>query len=225
MGDIQYIVGLDEAGCGALAGPLVVAAVAFKVDAVKVTAPWITVRGPQKTLAVADSKKVKDPHQRAVLAEAVRQQCVTFSIVERSPREIDERLMRTVFPEAVQLAASRCLETLHTGRPWLQPTDVLLLVDGDIERPRVPCPLRMIPGGDATHWQISAASILAKNKHDAYVDKMCRDYPRWDFDKHRGYPTPAHKDLLRKRGLIEDVHRKSFGPVRTSRGPIPGFEE
>ncbi len=225
MADIRYVVGLDEAGCGALAGPLVVAAVAFAVDAEKVTAPWITVRGPQKTLAVADSKKVKDPHQRAVLAEAIRERCVTLAVVERSPKEIDERLMRVVFPEAVQLAASRCLEKLHAEVQGLAATDVLLLVDGDIERPSVPCPLRMIPGGDATHWQISAASILAKNKHDVYVDRLCRDYPRWDFDKHRGYPTPAHKDLLRKRGLIEDVHRKSFGPVRTSRGPIPGFEE
>ncbi len=224
MSEIKFVIGLDEAGCGALAGPLVVAAVAFPADAPKVTATWRGIRA-DKLLEVQDSKKVKLPAQRATLDEAIRKACTCVAVIERTPREIDARLLGTVFPEAVRLAAARCIESLQCARPEVSPQEILLLVDGDLQRPNVPCPTRMIPGGDGLDWRIGAASIVAKATHDARIDQLAGAYPKWDFEKHRGYPTPGHKELLRKRGLLDDVHRKSFGPVRSSRGPIPGFEE
>jgi ribonuclease HII len=224
MSDIKFVVGLDESGCGALAGPLIVAAVAFPVDAVKVAATWKGIKA-DKVLVAGDSKKIKLPAQRAVLAEAIRAASPAVAVIERAPKEIDARLLGTVFPEAVQLAAARCLERLQSQFSSLTPNHILLLVDGDLQRPNVPCLMRMIPGGDALDWRIGAASIIAKACHDKHVDQLIIDYPRWEFDKHRGYPTPAHKDMLNRRGLLEDVHRKSFKPVRQSRGAIPGFEE
>lgn len=224
MSEIKFVVGLDEAGCGALAGPLVVAAVAFPASAKVVTATWRGIKS-DKVLEACDSKRVKQPAQRAVLDEAIRQACSSVAVIERSPREIDARLLGTVFPEAVRLAAARCIESLQCAFPTLSPQEILLLVDGDLQTPSVPCPTRMIPGGDGLDWRIGAASIVAKSTHDARIAQLADAHPRWEFDKHRGYPTPAHKELLRKRGLIEDVHRKSFGPVRSSRGHIPGFED
>lgn len=224
MSEIKFVIGLDEVGCGALAGPLVVAAVAFAVDAPKVTAVWRGIK-VEKVLEVGDSKKVKLPAQRAVLDRAIRESCAAHAILERTPREIDARLLGTVLPETVQLTAARCLESLRARHPRVSPQEVLLIVDGDLQRPNVPCPVRMVPGGDALDWRVGAASIVAKATHDGRIDRLVEAYPKWEFDKHRGYPTPAHKELLRKRGLIESVHRKSYGPVRSSRGPIPGFEE
>lgn len=224
MNEVRYVIGLDEVGCGALAGPLVVAAVAFAVGAPKVTTTWRGLK-TDKTLEAGDSKKVKVAAQRAALAQAIKGECTTFAVIERSPHEIDARLLGTVLPEAVHLAAARCCESLLGRTPGLVASQVLLIVDGDLARPSVPCQVRMLPGGDGLDWRVGAASIVAKAAHDIRIDQLTAAYPRWDFDKHRGYPTPQHKELLRKRGLIEDVHRKSFGPVRSSRGPIPGFEE
>lgn len=224
MTDIRYVVGIDEVGCGAIAGPLVVAAVAFEATAEKVRATWRGIKG-DKTLEAGDSKKIKQPAQREVLDRAIKSACASQAVIVRTPREIDERLLRVVFPETVQLVASRCLEKLAAKHPGLSPQEILLVIDGDIERPQTPCHTRLIPGGDALDWRIGAASIVAKAEHDRHIAKLADTHPKWGFDKHRGYPTPAHKEMLRKRGLIEDVHRKSYGPVRGSRGPIPGFEE
>ena len=225
MSEPRYIIGVDEVGCGAIAGPLVVAAVAFRADAPRVMAEWRGVRGV-KMLAVDDSKKIKAPEQRAVLDVAIRAATVASAVIERSATEIDARLLREVFPEALRLAIQRCAEQLAMvlGSFSLRKDELLVLVDGDLERPDVPCPVRMIPGGDAIDWRIGAASIVAKACHDRYMSRIANEYPAWSFDKHRGYPTPKHLDQLHRDGLLDQVHRKTFGPVRASRGPIPGME-
>ncbi len=224
----KYIIGVDEVGCGAIAGPLVVAAVAFRADAPRVTAEWRGVRGV-KTLAADDSKKIKVPEQRATLDVAIRAAAVASAVIERSATEIDARLLREVFPEALRLAIQRCIEQLvmqiNPGKFQIQKDDLLVLVDGDLERPDVPCPVRMVPGGDALDWRIGAASIVAKACHDRHMTRISSEHPNWDFDKNRGYPTPKHLDQLHRDGLLDHVHRKTFAPVRASRGPIPGMEE
>lgn len=219
----RYIVGVDEAGCGALAGSLVVAAVAFAVDAPHVTAIWKGIRR-DKELVVGDSKGFKDPAHRAILAAAVRKASPAVAVIARSAAEIDARLFGTVFPEAVRLAASRCLEHLRLVDPALTLADVEVLVDGDIARPDIPCRVQCIADGDKTIWQIGAASIIAKHEHDLCVDRLHADHPKWGFDQHRGYPTPAHKALLLLRGPTPS-HRRSFRPVAAVLPRAKGVEE
>lgn len=226
MNEPKFIIGVDEVGCGAIAGPLVVAAVAFRADAPRVTAEWRGVRGV-KPLAADDSKKIKTPEQRTVLDAAIRAAATAHAVIERTPSEIDARLLREVFPEALRLAIQRCAERLamSLGVLGLQKDDLLVLVDGDLERPDVPCPVRMVPGGDALDWRIGAASVVAKACHDRHMARLATEYPDWSFDKNRGYPTPKHLDQLHRDGILDQVHRKTFGPVRAARGPIPGMEE
>jgi ribonuclease HII len=226
MSEPRFVMGVDEVGCGAIAGPLVVAAVAFRADAARVTAEWRGVRGT-KTLAAEDSKKIKVPEQRAALDAAIRTAAIASAVIERTAAEIDARLLRAVFPEALRLAIQRCAEQLAMalGGFSLRKDELLVLVDGDLERPDVPCPVRMVPGGDALDWRIGAASIVAKACHDRHVARIAGEHPEWSFDKHRGYPTPKHLDQLHRDGLLDQVHRRTFGPVRAARGPIPGLED
>lgn len=219
----KYVVGVDESGCGALAGPLVVVAAAFPVDAECVTVIWKGAR-VDKTLKAGDSKGIKDAAQRALLADAIRRASTSIAVIERSAAEIDARLFGVVFPEAIRLAASRCVESLTIADPALTPADFLVLVDGDVARPDMPCPVRCIPDGDKFDWRIGAASIVAKVRHDACIDKLHDAYPRWGFDSHRGYPTKAHKELLAKKGPT-DAHRKSFRPVMASMPRAKGIED
>lgn len=224
MSSIEYVLAVDECGAGAMAGPLVVSAVAFRADAKKVTTE---IRGPKGPLLleVKDSKKVKNPEHRAALEQAIKASCVARSCIERSSSEIDQKLMRTALQEATELAISRCLELLLVVDKTVSPRGVIVLVDGDGQEPKIPCPVRMIPHGDETDWRIGAASICAKATHDVRISFLHERYPAWGFDSHRGYATRAHKAMLKETGPIPGVHRMSYAPVRATRGTIPGFEE
>jgi ribonuclease HII len=220
---VKWIVGIDEAGCGALAGPLVVCAAAFPANAPRVTAIWKGVRG-DKELVAGDSKSIKDPAHRSVLEAAIKAASPAVAVIERTSADIDARLLGYVFPEAIQLAASRCLERLKTIDPSLSAADIEVLVDGDVERPNLPCPVFCIPDGDKSDWRIGAASVVAKATHDRRIEELHKEYPRWGFDRSRGYPTKEHKALLVERGPIP-AHRKSFRPVRDVMPRAIGIED
>lgn len=220
---VRYIVGVDESGCGTLAGPLVVAAVAYPVTMARVEVEWKGVRS-NKMLVVGDSKTVKDQTQRAALACVIADTATSIAVIERTASEIDARLFGTVFPEAVRLAASRCVEQLTTRDASLQPPNILVIVDGDLERPSMPCPVECIAGADAVDWRVGAASIVARARHDIRMDELHASYPTWGFDAHRGYPTKKHKELLAKRGP-SPVHRRSFRPVAATMPRAKGIEE
>lgn len=219
----KYIIGVDEAGCGALAGPLIVVATAFAADAQAPRVVWHGLRG-DKQLVAGDSKGIKSPDQRAMLATEIQRVCAAHIVIARTPQEIDARLFSTVFPEAIRLAASRCVERLSTLDPSLEPSDFLVLIDGDLTPPVIPCPVRCIADGDKLDWRIGAASVIAKARHDVAVNQLHQAFPTWCFDAHRGYPTKQHKALLAKHGPT-DEHRKSFRPVMASRPRAQGIEE
>lgn len=223
MMTIRYVVGVDESGCGALAGPLVVCAVAFPAEADRVTTMWKGVHA-DKLLAAGDSKGIKNPAHRAALAIAIKSTCASIAVIERSASEIDKRLLGTVFPEAIALAAARCVEKLKAVDTTLEPGEILVLVDGDVARPALPCPVRCVPDGDKTDWRIGAASIVAKATHDERIEQLHAEYPRWEFDQHRGYPTKKHKEMLARRGPT-DAHRKSFRPVLAVMPKAIGIED
>jgi ribonuclease HII len=188
---VRRVAGIDEAGRGPLAGPVVAAAVILH--------PRRRIEG------VADSK-VLSPAQRAALSAVIRRDALCFGIGWADPIEIDAlNILQATF-----LAMRRALLAMS-----LTPDHVL--VDGN----RLPylgglgksVTARAIVGGDATHQAISAASILAKTARDGYMNQMDTLYPAYSFAAHKGYGTPDHQRLLELHGPCP-LHRRSFAPVR-----------
>jgi len=182
----RLICGVDEAGRGPLAGPVFAAAVMLD--------PGRAIPG------LADSK-VLTPRRRERLAERIRAEALAWSVAQASVEEIDAlNILR-----ATLLAMRRAVESLQRV-----PDEVL--VDG-LHCPELAYPAHAVVRGDATVGAISAASILAKTARDAEMVRLNGLYPEYGLDRHKGYPTRAHFEALRRYGA-SDIHRKSFAPVR-----------
>jgi ribonuclease HII len=176
------IAGVDEAGVGPLAGPVVAAAVIFP--------PGIGLPG------VDDSKKLT-PERRATLADSIRESALTFSVALVTPEEID----RINVYQATLLAMGRAVDGLS-----LRPQHVLV----DARRiPGCDLPQEAIIRGDAHCHAIAAASILAKTTRDALMRRYDDEFPGYGFADHKGYPTEAHRDAIRRLGPCA-IHRLSF---------------
>ena len=180
------LAGVDEAGRGPLAGPVVAAAVILD--------DLHPIRG------LADSKLLS-PGRREKLFDEIRAKALCVSIAEASVEEID----RLNILQATLLAMRRAVDGLR-----LRPHRVL--VDGN-RLPVLPMPAEAIVQGDAKVPAISAASILAKVHRDRLCLALHERHPQYGFDGHKGYPTAAHLAALRQHGAC-DVHRRSFAPVR-----------
>lgn len=219
----SIVIGVDESGRGALAGPLTVCAAAFRREDVAPTAEYISTRG-QHILQVRDSKKVTKPEHREALARSIRKHALAVSLVERSAEEIDAKLMFSVFPDALREAVSKVLIDLYDKGYAQNPADYLACFDGEVPLPRgLRCMSRAIPGGDATVWQIGAASLVAKVACDEVMMRLHEQYPVYNFAKHKGYPTVEHKRALKEHGA-SNAHRRSYRPVAECQGLPPGFE-
>ena len=180
------VAGIDEAGRGPLAGPVVAAAVILD--------------DRQPIAGLADSK-VLSPRKRERLFDEIRAKALACCIAEASVEEID----RLNILQASLLAMRRAVEGLR-----LVPRRVL--VDGN-QLPVLNMPAAAIVSGDAKVPAISAASILAKVYRDRLCLALDRDYPDYGFAAHKGYPTAAHLAALRQHGACP-VHRRSYAPVR-----------
>ena len=180
------VAGVDEAGRGPLAGPVVAAAVILD--------------DRQPIAGLADSK-VLSPRKRERLFDEIRAKALACCIAEASVEEID----RLNILQASLLAMRRAVEGLR-----LVPRRVL--VDGN-QLPVLNMPAAAIVSGDAKVPAISAASILAKVYRDRLCLALDRDYPDYGFAAHKGYPTAAHLAALRQHGACP-VHRRSYAPVR-----------
>jgi len=181
---ILVCAGVDEAGRGPLAGPVVAAAVILD--------PARPIRG------LADSK-VLAPERREVLAKRIRERATAFAVALAAVDEIDTLNIL----QASMLAMQRAVEAL--GVP---PEEVL--VDGN-RCPNVAYRVRAIVRGDASVPSISAASILAKTARDAMLRELDREYPLYGFARHKGYATPEHLAALARHGPCP-AHRRSFSP-------------
>lgn len=180
------VAGVDEAGRGPLAGPVLAAAV---------------ILDPQRpVVGLADSKALA-PARREVLAEQIRIHALAWAVASASVEEID----RLNILQASLLAMSRAVAAL-------EPAPVEALIDGN-QVPRLRCAARAIVRGDVTEPAISAASILAKVARDAEMCALDSVFPGYDFARHKGYPTPQHLAALERYG-VSLAHRRSFGPVR-----------
>lgn len=186
----QHMAGIDEAGRGPLAGPVVAAAVILD--------PNCPIDG------LADSKTLSPPRREA-LAIQIRSQAFSWCVAEASVEEID----RLNILQATLLAMQRAVDGLSL-------VPAMAWVDGN-QAPRLVCPVRTIIRGDATVPAISAASILAKVTRDAIMLALHDKYPDYGFATHKGYPTRSHLSALDKYG-ISAVHRRSYAPIRQRSG-------
>ncbi|HRY89766.1 MAG TPA: ribonuclease HII [Rubrivivax sp.] len=182
---LGLVAGVDEAGRGPLAGPVVAAAVIL--DEL------------QPIAGLADSKRI-GPARRERLYDEIRAHALACCIAEASAEEID----RFDILQATLLAMRRAVEGLR-----LRPRGVL--VDGN-RAPVLALPVRTIVKGDASVAAISAASILAKVHRDRLCAELDRCHPQYGFAAHKGYPTAAHLAALRAHGPCA-AHRHSFAPV------------
>ena len=184
--DEALICGVDEAGRGPLAGPVVAAAVILHPD--------------RPIPGIRDSKALR-PQQREALALAIRERALAWAVGQAEVAEID----RLDILRATLLAMRRAVLALP-----IVPTRAR--VDGN-QAPALECPVDLMVGGDACDAAIGAASILAKTVRDAQLQALHQRYPAYGFDRHKGYPTAQHLALLRQHGPCPE-HRRSFAPVR-----------
>jgi len=186
MPAVASICGVDEAGRGPLAGPVFAAAVVFD---------------PARPIEGLKDSKLLSAARREVLATQIRERALVFAVAFATVEEID----RLNILQASMLAMQRAVALLGMlpDEAW---------IDGN-RCPKLPCRARAIVQGDRLHAVISAASILAKTARDAEMHRMHERYPQYCFDRHKGYPTAEHLELLERHGACE-IHRRSFEPVR-----------
>ena len=149
---------------------------------------------------LGDSKKLSAA-RREKLAPLIRERALAWAVVEVPPADID----RINILQATLMGMRQAVERLAVP-------PALALVDGN-RVPDLPCRARAIVGGDGLEPAISAASILAKVSRDDIMQALHRCYPRYGFDRHKGYPTAEHLERLARHGPCP-VHRRSFAPVR-----------
>jgi ribonuclease HII len=182
----SMIAGIDEAGRGPLAGPVVAASVILPTSFV--------------VPGIADSKRVS-PKKRSYLYEKIYQHSVSIGIGIVDSTEID----RSNILKASLLAMALSVKNLA-------PQPDYLLVDGTFLIPSI-LPQEAIPKGDARSISIAAASIVAKVTRDRMMERYHQDYPQFGFSSHKGYPTRAHKNAIREFGCCP-IHRRSFKGVK-----------
>ena len=193
----QRIAGIDEAGRGPLAGPVVVAAVVFPPG-----------RTPVNGL---DDSKALTARRREALYPRIIERALAWKIVFVEPVEIDRR---NIYHATLHGMREALLGVAHMAD--------LARIDGNRLPPDLPCPAEAWIGGDARDRTIMAASILAKVARDHAMRELHALYPHYGFDQHKGYPCPAHLKALREHGPCPQ-HRRSFAPVRDCGGiPMQG---
>jgi len=182
----RSIAGVDEAGRGPLAGPVVAAAVILYQD--------IIIPG------IDDSKKLSESH-REFLYEEIRQKAAGYGVGIVSEEIIDQINILQASLEAMKIAVCK-----------LSVKPDFVLVDGN-HSPDVNLPVEALPHGDSLSMSVAAASIVAKVTRDRIMRKLDRMYPQYGFVRNKGYPTAQHLAALDEFGPCE-IHRRSYRPVR-----------
>ena len=182
------IAGIDEAGRGPLAGPVVVAAVVFDPA--------------QPRINGLDDSKALTAKRRELLYPRIIERALAYRIVFIEADEIDRR---NIFQATLHGMREALLGVVHVADA--------ARIDGNKLPPDLPCPAEAWIGGDARDRSIMAASILAKVARDRRMLELHAQYPQYGFDRHKGYPSPMHQEALRLHGPCPQ-HRRSFAPVQ-----------
>ena len=178
----HLVCGVDEAGAGPLAGPVYAAAVILPPH---LELKWLN-----------DSKQVT-PKRREILFYEIQSQAIAWAVTAVDETVIDEVNILTARLMAMERAICQ-----------LEPVAEYALIDGNRDK-GITLPHETVIKGDSKSASIAAASILAKVSRDHYMEEMARQYPQYQFDKHKGYPTKLHYELLDRFGP-SPIHRKSF---------------
>ena len=188
------VAGIDEAGRGAWAGPVVAAAVILPLDKPDVLAELIEA-------GVNDSKKVV-AWKRTKLADLIRERAVAYGMGGASAKHIDRDGILAATRTAMRRAVS-----------MLRPQPQALLIDAVDLTASVPIPQKRLNFGDSISLSIAAASILAKVSRDTFMTQLNELYPGYGFARHKGYGTWVHQEALAKHGP-SPIHRMTFRPIR-----------
>jgi len=195
----KRVAGLDEAGRGPLAGPVVAAVVMIKMSKSNLKSKILNLKSNFK--GIKDSKKLTPKKREEFYKLIVKSPFWEWGVGRVSEKVID----KINILEATKLAMKRAIKKLKR-RP-----DFLIL-DGNFKI-NVDIPQKSIIKGDEKVFSCAAASILAKVYRDRIMEMYDKKYPRYGFSKHKGYPTKFHLKMLKKYGPCK-IHRKSFGPVK-----------
>lgn len=183
LSDIHVEVGCDEAGRGCLAGDVFAAAIIWPKDLY---------------LEELNDSKLLNPEKRECLRTIIEEKAIDWAVGTSSVEEIDKWNILN----AAIMAMHRALDQIGQKFNYI-------LVDGNRFKPYQQIPHQTIVKGDGKYASIAAASILAKTYRDDYMKKLAKDYPEYHFEKHKGYATRLHRNIIAECGYSE-VHRKSF---------------
>lgn len=182
----KLIAGTDEVGRGPLAGPVVAACCIMPKECI--------IEG------VTDSKKISEKN-RKILEGIIKEKAISYKVVFIDPKKIDEINIY----EASRLAMTTAINTLDVKPDYVLADAMPLFIDIKSES---------IIKGDEKSFTIACASILAKVARDEYMVELDKLYPEYGFAKHKGYPTKQHLEAIKKYGILDLHHRKSYSPVK-----------
>ncbi|MSO40625.1 MAG: ribonuclease HII [Solirubrobacterales bacterium] len=200
--DSRFVAGVDEAGRGSLAGPLVAAGVLLDLERIGTR--------ERRALARLDDSKQKTEEEREELYPSVIRAAARVSIAVRSVRAIDTRGLHVSNLGAL----ADCLQAVGADRGAVCLVDGFRLPDCELEHTAV-------VQGDARSAAIAAASVIAKVTRDRYMHRADTIYPGWDFAGNVGYSTPAHREAILANGVCP-LHRRSFASVAYSQLELGG---
>jgi ribonuclease HII len=186
---IKILCGVDETGRGPWAGPIVAAAVILKPD--------IVIQG------LNDSKKLNEK-TRIAIEKDIKENALSWGISEISAQEIDKKGLTYANTQVMINAAKIAAEKINLN---LDEIDLYIIDQSPCSSLR---PQIMMPKADSTSACVAAASVLAKNYRDSIIKEIGNKHPEYLFDDHKGYINKVHVDMVKKYGLIDGVHRKSY---------------
>lgn len=190
---LRYVLGVDEAGRGPLAGPVVVGAV--------------LIENPKQVVEnVRDSKKMTKKQREQAFVE-IQEKSTAFGIGIVDAKEIDRVGIKEAVKEAMILAVSEVEKKIKKKVDYIISDGAVYLLDDH--------KMMSISRGDLNHYSIAAASVLAKVTRDMIMEEYSKKYPNYGFEKHMGYGTKVHLDAISKHGIC-DIHRKSYEPIKSS---------
>ena len=192
---VTLVAGVDEAGRGPLAGPVMAAAVIFPAE-LSGAEPWLA--------AIDDSKRLSEKRREEALT-VIRQHAIAVAVAQQDADDIDAL---GILPATIQAMTN----ALHSLR--VQPEHVLF---DYLPLKACPFPHQTVVKGDSISYSIAAASIVAKVTRDRWMKRADRQYPGYGFARHKGYPTRKHIERMQLLGPCS-IHRRSFGPVRACGG-------